>query len=286
MDREVGQDPTATERVSPVYRLPGLSLRAATVVVDLAVAQFLDWDRPTGRPKVLSVVAALRLTLCRLRRNATYQDLSEDFGVGRSTAWNYHQEMVGFLADALGCADDELPTLVAGRVCLVDGTLIPTVAWRHRRDLKSGKHRRHGVNVQLLVDLHGRLLAASQAFPGSWHDVHCFRAAGWVRLVRQAGGALGDLGYQGESDVIHVPIRKRPTVDLHGVERDINHSFARVRVAVEWGAAHLKNWRIATTRYRSNLTRIDVDIQAIVGLQKLNEQYAQRTLTYTRIKAA
>src|SRR5512142_178244 len=29
---------------------------------------FADWDRPTGRLRALSVVAALRLTLCRLRR--------------------------------------------------------------------------------------------------------------------------------------------------------------------------------------------------------------------------
>lgn len=63
--------PTSTERVLPVYRLPGLSLRAALFVVELAVQHFPEWDRPTGRPRALSVVDAVRLTLCRLRRNAT-----------------------------------------------------------------------------------------------------------------------------------------------------------------------------------------------------------------------
>src|SRR5512143_1751250 len=47
-----------------VYRLPGLSLRAATFVVELAVQHFVDWDAPAGRPKVLAVLAAVRLTLC------------------------------------------------------------------------------------------------------------------------------------------------------------------------------------------------------------------------------
>ena len=146
---------------------------------------------------------------------ATYQDLHEGFGVGTTTAWDYYQLMVAFLADTLGPA--HLSVLVTGRVCLIDGTLVPTVNWRHRKDLRFGKHRRYGVNVQLLVDLQGRLLAASRAFPGSWHDVHCFREAGWVDLVRRSGGGIGDLGYEGELDIMHTPIKKRPNIDLRGV---------------------------------------------------------------------
>ena len=76
---------TSTERALPAYRFPGLSRRAAVFVVNLAVQHFPDWNRPTGRPRALSVVEAMRLTLCRLRRNATYQDLHADFGVGRTT---------------------------------------------------------------------------------------------------------------------------------------------------------------------------------------------------------
>jgi hypothetical protein len=71
--------------------------------------------------------------------------------------------MVAVLADALGTADQgSLSALVEGRVCLIDGTLVPTFNWRHRTDLTSGKHRRHGMNIQLLVDLHGRIIAVSR----------------------------------------------------------------------------------------------------------------------------
>ena len=66
-----------------MYRLPGLSLRAAAFVVELTMQYFPDWDKPVGRPRALSLVDALRLTL---RRNATYQDLHEDFGIGTTTA--------------------------------------------------------------------------------------------------------------------------------------------------------------------------------------------------------
>lgn len=217
-----------------VYRLPGLSLRAATFVVELAVQHFVDWDAPAGRGEGGGGAGGGAADAVRLRRNATYQDRHEDFGIAKTTAWDYHQTMVAFPAGTLGCNDeDSLSALVAGRVCLIDGTLIPTVNWRHRQDLKSGKHRRYGVNVQLLVDLHGRLLAASQAFPGSWHDVHCFREAGWVELVRTSGGGIGDLGYEGGLDVVHTPIKKRPGIDLRGFERDLNRGLATVRVGVE-----------------------------------------------------
>src|SRR5512135_3272899 len=93
--------------------------------------------------------------------------------------------MVAFLAE-VGAAQAELSVLVAGRVCLIADTLVPTVGWRHRQDLRSGTQRRYGVNVQLLVDLPGRLIAVSRAFPGSGHDGHCFREAGGVDLVRQS----------------------------------------------------------------------------------------------------
>jgi hypothetical protein len=52
------------------------------------------------------------------------------------------------------------------------------------------------------------------------------------------------------------------------------------------GVAHLKNWRILASRYRSDLSRIDTDIQATTGLQKLNEQFAERNLSFDRIKTA
>jgi hypothetical protein len=55
-----------TERAPPVYRLPGLSIRATAVVVERAREEFPDWDKPVGRPKKLSLLQALKLALCRL----------------------------------------------------------------------------------------------------------------------------------------------------------------------------------------------------------------------------
>jgi hypothetical protein len=210
----------------------------------------------------LTLVGALRLSLCRLRRNATYNDLHEDFAVAVSTAWGHHQTIVAFLAEALGTTAEELPALLNGKIVLVDGTLIPTLNWRHRKDLLSGKHRRHGVNAQLFIDAHGRIIAVSRSFPGSRHDIRCLRESGWVHLMQTITPAAGDTGYIEEPDAVLTPIKKKPGIDLTPEQKTFNTTHARIRVTVKWGVCHAKNWRILSTRYRSDLERLDTDLQA------------------------
>lgn len=263
-----------------------MSRRATAALLDMAIESFPDWDDGPGRPKALSLAEALRLCLIRLRRNATFQDLHEDFAISTSTAWAYHQTMVTFLAEALGAQHGDLPELLAGQVVLVDGTLVPTFHWRHRSDLLSGKHRRRGVNIQVLSDLFGRLRVVSTAFPGSWHDIHCLRETGWLDFLNEPDRLLGDTGYIGEPGHLTTPIKKKPKIDLTDEQKHFNTQFARLRVAAEWTIAHLKNWRLLSTRYRSDLSRIDTDIAAIAGLQRLNETHAERRLTFERIRKA
>jgi hypothetical protein len=52
-----------------------------------------------------------------------------------------------------------------------DGTLIPIDRVADQKPYFSGKHRRHGVNVQVIADPAGRLIWASAAVPGSTHDL-------------------------------------------------------------------------------------------------------------------
>lgn len=59
-----------------------------------------------------------------------------------------------------------------------------------------------------------------------------------------------------------------------------------MRGAVDGGGAQLKNWRTLTSRSRSDLRRSATDPQAVVGRQKRNEQFAERQLSFDRIKAA
>jgi hypothetical protein len=213
-----------------VYRLPGLSLRAADLVVELAIEEFPDWTPKPGRRPKLDVVGALRLCLCWLRRNMTFEELGEDFGIGTTTAWDYAHGMAAFLAEVIGCPAESLSGQVEGKICLVDGTLVPTCNWRHRRDLHSGHRKRYGVTVQILCDAYGRVDACSEAFPGSWHDKHCFDAAGLAAILAGCGGLVGDSGYQGIDGV--TPIKETPGHKLTDDQHRFNAQVASIALSL------------------------------------------------------
>lgn len=69
-------------------------------------------------------------------------------------------DLLALLADNVHAA-----VLRAGRLAyaILDGTLIPIDRLADERPYYSGKHRRHGVNVQVLADPVGRLVWASPA---------------------------------------------------------------------------------------------------------------------------
>ena len=240
---------------SVTYRLPGMSIRASLVVMEMVEGAFPDWHLPEGRPKALSLEEAVRLTLTRLRRNVTFAELAEDFGMSASTAWGYFQEIATMLDELLRVDLDELAMSVRGKVCLVDGTLVRVFNWRHRTDLYSGKYRAYGMNVPVIADLHGRVLGVVGGFPGSWHDMRCLAEANLAVLVDAAGTAIGDAGYQGSGMI--TPNKKQPGMERSESDRRHNKTIAVIRAAVEWVNAHLKNWRILATRYRDDLVRFD-----------------------------
>jgi transposase len=264
-----------------VYRLPGLSLRAAERVMGFMEECFPDWADTGGRPYVFSLVEAVRMTLMRLRRNVTFGELAEDFGIAVSTAWVHFQRIRDALAGVLAVDATALAASLKGKICLVDGTLVTVFNWRHRMDLYSGKHRRHGMNVQVMADVHGRVLWVGPGHPGSWHDKHCFDQTWLTELATIAGSAIADSGYQG-SDMT-TPNKKQPGQERS--ESDIAHNtaLAVIRAAVEWTNAHLKNWRILATRYRDDLARFDRTLTAVTGLQMLNEEHAERKLSFSRL---
>ena len=67
-----------------------------------------------------------------------------------------------------------------------DGTLIPIDRVADQKPHYSGKHKRHGVNVQVIADAAGRLVWTSPALPGSVHDL---TAARTHRIIEALTGA-------------------------------------------------------------------------------------------------
>uniref|UniRef100_UPI0010416181 transposase family protein n=1 Tax=Actinomadura roseirufa TaxID=2094049 RepID=UPI0010416181 len=140
------------------------------------------------------------LVLAHLRKDETFTELSAGFGVSVSTAWRYVEETVMLLsarsptlAQALRKASKDGVTHL-----VLDGTLIHTDRVRADRPYFSGKHRVHGMNVQVIAGPDGTILWTSGALPGRVHDLTAARIWGIPRELEKAGVlTLADKAYQG-----------------------------------------------------------------------------------------
>jgi hypothetical protein len=135
------------------------------------------------------------LALAHLRNGDTFTRLASGFAIDTSTAWRYAREAIILLAARLAYA-------------ILDGTLIPIDRVADQKPYYSGKHKRHGVNVQVIADPAGRLVWASPASPGSTHDVTSARTLGLVdTLTKTQVMTFADKGYQGSGATIQTPFK-------------------------------------------------------------------------------
>jgi DDE superfamily endonuclease/Helix-turn-helix of DDE superfamily endonuclease len=152
------------------------------------------------------------LVLAYLRKGETFAELAAGFGVGTATAWRYISETVTLLAArspklrrALAQAKDAGYAYV-----VIDGTLIPIDRVAADRPFYSGKHRRHGMNLQVISAPDGGIVWVSGPLPGAVHDLTAARIWGILRELAASGlVVLADKGYHGAGDHIRVPYRGR-----------------------------------------------------------------------------
>lgn len=89
--------------------------------------------------------------------------------MGTTTAYRYIAEAVDVLAALAPDLAAVVKTAQNKALVILDGTLLPIDRIAADRPFYSGKHKKHGMNVQLIADPHGRLLWASPALPGAVH---------------------------------------------------------------------------------------------------------------------
>jgi Helix-turn-helix of DDE superfamily endonuclease/DDE superfamily endonuclease len=130
------------------------------------------------------------LVLAYLRKGETFAEVAAGFGVGTSTAWRYVNETVALLAArAPRLRQAVRDAAKAGHAYVVlDGTLIPVGRVAADRPFYSGKHKRHGMNLQVIASPEGDILWVSGALPGSVHD----KKAEWIWGVLAELEAAGD----------------------------------------------------------------------------------------------
>src|ERR1700723_3950514 len=140
------------------------------------------------------------LVLAYLRKGETFADLAAGFGVGTTTAWRYVSETVPLLAARAPKLRAAVQDAKKARYAyvVVDGTLIPIDRVAKDRPFYSGKHRRHGMNLQVIASPRGDIVWVSGPLPGAVHDLTAARTWGIVRALAAAGLiTLADKAYIG-----------------------------------------------------------------------------------------
>ena len=183
------------------------------------------------------------LVLAYLLKGETFAELAAGFGIGRATAWRYVNETVELLAARAPKLRRAVRDGVkAGYAYVVlDGTLIPVDRVAADRPFYSGKHKRHGMNLQVIASPGGDIVWVSGALPGSVHD----KKAEWIWGVLdelEAAGlvTLADKGYQGSAHA-KIPYRGKNKPES---QKQANRAHAKLRAPGERANAQLKTWRI------------------------------------------
>jgi hypothetical protein len=200
-----------------------------------------------------------------LRKGEPFAQVAAGFGVGTATAWRYVTETVALLAARTPKLRQAVRAAArAGYPFVVlDGTLVRIDRVAADRPFFSGKHRCHGMNLQVISGPAGQLLWVSGPLPGSVHDMK----AAWIwgiedELAAADLPALADKGYHGAAHA-KVPYRGRGKPDS---QKQANRAHAKLRAPGERANAQLKAWKILT-RLRCCPWRTGQIAKAILILQ-------------------
>ncbi|MFF8104334.1 transposase family protein [Streptomyces sp. NPDC016640] len=255
-------------------RLP-LSTRTVNHLADL-LRRHLKAIR--SRWRILPPGKIAVIVLAVLRHDQRLADMAGGSGVSETTVRRWRDELIGLLAAHAPRLDRALKKVAkkGGEVVLIDGTLIRTQRRTGRADRRnySGKHRSYGLHFLALTDEKGCLIWISAARPGRTHDNTAARHDHILAHLRAAGlGALADLGFRGLDNDILDPVIvtgyiATRTHKLTRGEKEANRVLAVGRAPVEYGFAHLKNWRILT-KLRTDPARVTRLLRALLVLTNL-----------------
>ncbi|MFK0100172.1 transposase family protein [Streptomyces sp. NPDC091040] len=211
------------------------------------------WRRlPAGRQALLA--------LAHLRCGDTYAQLAAGFRISIATVYRYIREVIDVLAALAPTLTEAMKTIRTKAFVILDGTLPPIDRIAADTPYYSGKHKRHGMNVQVLTDPSGRLLWASPALPGSAHDLTAARTHGIIEAL--AAAELKCWANQGAGHPVRVPFRGRC---LKQWQRRHNSTHTKIRCLGEQAMATLKGWRLLR-KLRCSTNRITAIVQAFLVL--------------------
>jgi hypothetical protein len=187
------------------------------------------------------------LVLVYLRKGEPFAEVGAGFDVSTTTCWRYVNETVELLAARAPKLRAALRQAKRDGLAyvIIDGTLIPIDRVAADRPFYSGKHKMHGMNLQVIASPDGTILWVSGELPGSTHDTAAARIWQILAALRDAGLiALGDKGYHGYDDTGQLVLTPYKGRNKPESQKDANRAHARLRGPGERANAQLKSWRI------------------------------------------
>jgi hypothetical protein len=181
------------------------------------------------------------LVVAYLRKGETYADLACGFGIGTSTVYRDIREALTLLAAMAPTLQQAIEVASRKAFVILDGTLLRIdrvgMASGRDREFYSGKHKAHGLNVQVIGDPAGRLVWISPPLPVTRQDMGAAREHGIIAaLTVHDIPAVADTAYQGGGPTVTVPQRRRRLDPDTGRDRrlsrnqkDVNTAHARRR---------------------------------------------------------
>ncbi len=222
-----------------------------TIVCRLLAAHRTQSDR-RPRQRAATVHTQAIMVLRWFRDGTDVATLARNAHISMATAYRYLHEAIDVLADHAPDLHDVLDQGIRSGweyVCL-DGTLIASTRCRERSEAGhdlwySGKHHRHGGNIQVLTDPTGYPVWVSDVEPGSVHDITAARRDGVLGALYTAAAegmpTLADKGYTGAGIGVHTPTKGH---DLDAGTRCRNTVLSAMRAPAERANALLKTrWK-------------------------------------------
>jgi hypothetical protein len=254
----------------------GIRVSAGTVH-DLAASLRRRHERNGTRWRLLSPLAQAVLVVAFLRTSLTYAELAAGFGISESTCWRDVREGISVLADRgrrISLKDvARLAVKMGWQYVIVDGVHVPTVTFGRKtagqKAFYSGKHKRHGLNVQTVCSPDGELLWASAPLPGATVDITAARRAGIAAMLVSLIGVLADLGYTGWDEAVITGRRKPKGREMSPAQRAANRLQAQLRCVGERGNARLKYWKVLASELRCRPERCTSVVKAVLALHYL-----------------